>query len=182
MGARRQAAENTAVATLLCHVAFWFGLLCATPTFIALNNPEDVVFGVGSLLTWTGGVCILLSFLGWKAAILAGERPAWWVSRGLLAAALVMAAQGNIVHDFFYYGAFNGQRVDFRAYGWKFWTEWLLWLAAWPVALVLIARLRRLPAWLPALPLLSFVLLLLPALRNPHSPHHAGQTGYRRSP
>ena len=86
MEARHQAAENTAVAALLCHVAFWFGLLCATPAFIALNNPEDVVFGVGTLLAWTGGICILLSFLGWKAASLAGERPGWWVNRGLLAA------------------------------------------------------------------------------------------------
>jgi hypothetical protein len=59
MTARRQTGAAAASAALLCHAAFWFGLLCATPAFIALNNPEDVVFGVESLLAWTGGVCLL---------------------------------------------------------------------------------------------------------------------------
>ena len=173
MTARQRSGAHAASAALLAHAAFWFGLLCATPAFIALNNPEDVVFRVGALLAWTGGVSLLLSLFGWKAASLAGERTAWWLSRCLLAAALVLALQGNIVHDLFYYGAFNGEHVDLHAYGWKFWTEWLLWLAAWPITLALLARLRHLPAWLPALPLLSFALLLGPAWYAPR----AGQSG-----
>jgi hypothetical protein len=175
MTARRQTGAAAASAALLCHAAFWFGLLCATPAFIALNNPEDVVFGVESLLAWTGGVCLLLSFLGWKVANLAGERIAWWLSRCLLGTALVLALQGNIARPFLL-RRFNGQRVDLRAYGWKFWTEWLLWLAAWPMTVALLARLRRLPAWLPALPLLSFALLLGPAWYAPRA-EQAGASG-----
>jgi hypothetical protein len=109
--------------------------------------------------------------IGWKAASLAGSAPRV-AEPLLLAAALVLALQGNIVHDLFYYGA-SSQVVDLRAYGWKFWTEWLLWLAAWPLTVALLSRLRRLPAWLAALPLLSFALLLVPAWYAPR----AGQAG-----
>ena len=160
MGPRKEPGRDSVPAALACHFAFWFGLVCATPTFIALNNPEDVVFRPEPLLASTAGAALLLSALGWGAARLAGERFAWWLNRCLLAAAMVFAVQGNIVHDLFYYGAFNGERVDFRAYGWKFWLEWFGWLAAFPLTTMLLTRLRRLPAWLPALPVLSFALLL----------------------
>ena len=111
MGLPGKPGRDSVPAALACHFAFWFGLVCATPTFIALNNPEDVVFRPESLLAWTAGAALLLSALGWGAARLAGERFSWWLNRCLLAAALVFAVQGNIVHDLFYYGAFNGERV-----------------------------------------------------------------------
>ena len=156
------------IPTLLCHLAFWFGVLCAIPTFIALNNPDDVAFRTTSLLALTGGAAILLSLLGLRVSSLdPGLR--WWLNRIFLTVALVCAVQGNIVHDLFYYGAFNGERVDFRVHGWKFWLEWATWLAAFPLAFLLLTRLRRLPAWLPALPLVSFALLLLPALLAPRT-------------
>jgi hypothetical protein len=169
MRAQPAAGHDSAFAALACHFAFWFGLVCATPTFIALNNPEDVVFRPESLLAWTAGAALLLSALGWGAARLAGKRFSWWLNRCLLAAAMVFAVQGNIVHDLFYYGAFNGERVDFRSYGWKFWLEWFGWLAAFPLTAALLTRLRRLPPWLPALPVLSFSLLLGPALLAPRA-------------
>ena len=110
---------------------------------------------------------------------LAGPRVRWWLNRTLLGAAFVMALQSNVVHDLFYYGAFNGERVDFRAYGWLFWAEWVAWLLAFPVAVWLIARLRRLPAWLPALPIVSFALLLAPDLMYPRQNEPTRADGIR---
>lgn len=159
--------DDPALVTLLCHLSFWFGLVFAAPLFIALHNAEDVTFPASALASWSGAACLALTLVGWQLARLAGARIQWWSNRILLAAALVMAVQSNVIHDLFYYGAFNGERVDFRGYGWKFWAEWAGWLTAIPLTLLILARLRRLPAWLPALPILSFALLLLPDLLNP---------------
>ena len=157
-------ASDPVVASLLSHFSFWFGLVFAAPVFIALRNPEDVTFAASQFALWSGGCCLLLTLLGWQLSRLAGPRIRWWLNRILLGAAFVMALQSNVVHDLFYYGAFNGERVDFRAYGWLFWAEWAAWLLAFPLAVWLISRLRRLPAWLAALPIVSFALLLAPDL------------------
>ena len=162
-------AVDPVFASLLSHLSFWFGLIFAAPLFIALRNPEDVIFSASRFAVWSGGLCLLLTLLGWQLSRLAGPRVQWWSNRILLGAALVMALQSNVVHDLFYYGAFNGQRVDFRTYGWQFWVEWAGWLLAFPVVAWLIARMPRLPAWLPALPIMSFALLLAPDLVYPRA-------------
>lgn len=155
--------NDTRIASFLCHFAFWFGLAFATPVFIAIHNQQDIVLSAAWFSLWAGLVCLLLSVLGWKLTELAGNRAQWWINRVLLTLAFVAAIQGNIVHDLFYYGAFNGARVDFRAYGFKFWAEWWGFLLAIPVGFALLTRLRRVPGWLPAIPVLSFLFLLLPA-------------------
>jgi hypothetical protein len=152
--------EDSTVIALACHFAFWIGPLFATPLFIAWHNPDDAVVAFDSLLLWAAGACLLLSLLGWQLSRLAGSHFRWWLNRGLLAAAFLMAIQGNVVHDLFYYGAFNGEAVNFRAYGWLFWSEWLGWLAASALLIRLFAGLPRLPAWLPALPVISALMLL----------------------
>ena len=154
--------EGTGAVGLFCHFAFWFGVVFATPVFVAAHNREDIVLSVPTFAAWAALACVLASLASWALARLAGPRAEQWIARVVLAAAIVFAAQGNIVHDRFDYGAFNGERVDFRAYGWRFWLEWLAWLAALPAGAWLLSRLRAIPAWLPALPVASFALLLAP--------------------
>lgn len=156
---------ESALAGLFCHLAAWFGPMFAVPLFIALNNTEDVVIPLPTLALLASATWLAAGLLGWRLAALAGPRFEWWLNRMLLAAALVTALQSNVVHDLFYYGAFNGERFDLRAHGWKFWAEWIGWLAAFPLATWGLAKVKRLPAWLFALPVLSFVLLLAPALQ-----------------
>jgi hypothetical protein len=155
--------NDTRTASFLCHFSFWFGVAFATPVFIALHNQQDIVLSAAQFSLWAGLVCLLLSALGWKLTELAGSRAQWWVNRILLTLAFAAAIQGNIVHDLFYYGAFNGSRVDFRDYGFKFWAEWWGFLLAIAAGFVLLTRLKRVPGWLPAIPVLSFLFLLLPA-------------------
>lgn len=154
----------------MCHCSFWFGLVFATPVFIAVNNSEDILLSTGQLVGWAALSWILLSLLGWKIATVANTRLQWWLNRILLSIALVLTIQSNVIHDLFYYGAFNGEKVDFRTYGWRFWVEWWGYLLAFPVILLILTRLSRLSAWLPALPLVSFSLLLVPALLS-SEPH-----------
>ncbi len=155
--------NDTRVASFLCHFSFWFGLVFATPIFVAIHNQQDIVLSTTSLSLWAGLGCMLLSVAGWKLTELIGTRTQWWINRILLTLAFVAAIQGNIVHDLFYYGAFNGAKVDFRAYGLKFWVEWLGFLLAIPTGILLLTRLNRVPAWLPSIPVLSFLFLLVPA-------------------
>ncbi len=159
--------EDSSLAALFSHFSFWFGLLFATPLFIAFHNREDIVFSIAVLAGGAGFACIAMTLISRKAFSLGGQRIDKWATRFLLSAAIMLAIQGNVIHDLFYYGAFNGERVDFRAYGWMFWVEWLGWLAAFPLLLWLLARLPRLPTWLPALPVLSFIMLLSPVILQP---------------
>jgi len=154
---------DTRFASFLCHFSFWFGVAFATPVFIALHNQQDIVVSANLFSLWAGLVCLLLSVLGWSFMESAGTRARWWINRILLTLAFVAAIQGNIVHDLFYYGAFNGAKVNFRAYGFKFWAEWWGFLLAIPASFALLTRLSRVPVWLPAIPVLSFLFLLLPA-------------------
>lgn len=89
--------------------------------------------------------------------------------RSSLASAFVFALQGNVVHDLFYYGDFNGSLMDLRQYGWKFWVEWVGFLLAFPVSYWLLSRLRQIPAWLALVPVISSILLVAPALLNQQS-------------
>ena len=154
----------TPAVALLCHLALWYGLLFATPLFIALHNRGDVVVALPHLAFWAGLGCLAISLAGWWIAGRLGPRAASVVAIACLGLALVLAIQGNLVHDRFYYGAFNGETVNFREYGWLFWAEWIGWLAAFPAVFWLLRRIARVPGWLPLLPLLSFTALLLPPL------------------
>jgi hypothetical protein len=154
---------DTPIASFLCHFSFWFGVAFATPVFIAIHNQQDIVLSPAQLSLWMGLVCLALSVLGWKLTELAATRMQWWMNRILLTLSFVAAIQGNLVHDLFYYGAFNGARMDLRSYGLKFWVEWWGFLLAIPTGFLLLTRLSRVPGWLPAFPILSFLFLLLPA-------------------
>ena len=154
---------DTRIASFLCHFSFWFGVTFATPVFIAIHNQQDIVLSAAWLSLWAGLGCLVLSVVGWKLMEFAGTRAQWWMNRAMLALAFVAAIQSNLVHDLFYYGAFNGARMDFRAYGPKFWVEWSGFLIAIPTGMLLLSRLNRLPGWLPAIPVFSFLFLLAPA-------------------
>jgi hypothetical protein len=155
---------DSPVPALACHLAFWINPLFATPLIIALANPDDVVIAFAALAGWAAVGWLLCSAAGWRITQLARPPARWWLNRILLAGAILMAIQGNIVTDLFHYGTFNGEAVDFRAHGWLFWIEWLGWLGAFFLTLCLLARIPRLPVWLPILPLVSAALLLAPAL------------------
>jgi len=149
---------------LLCHVAFWFPLLFATPLFVALHNADDIHMGVPMLLTSWG---VLFGAASWSSHRIARALPEAWyrrVSLLLLALAVVIVVQGNYIHGLFDYGDFNGQKVNWRIYGWKFWVEGIAFLVAIPLLFAILLRGKRAPRWLPGLLLVSSVLLLLPAV------------------
>ena len=156
--------EDGVAATLLCHFSFWFGLVFATPLFVAVHNQEAIVITRPALAAWSALACVLVTLGSWKAAGSAGKQTQWRASRVLLCLSLLMAIQGNFIHELFNYGAFNGERFDLRAYGWKFWLEWFCWLAAIPLLILSFRKIRPLPAWLPLISIISFLFLLLPAL------------------
>ncbi|MBT8048940.1 MAG: LTA synthase family protein [Gammaproteobacteria bacterium] len=155
--------KDSRTASLLCHFSFWFGVLFATPLFIALNNQEDLVFSPTVFGLMAALACLIVSILGWRLAVLLGRRAEWWLNRLLLVLAFVTAIQGNVIHDLFYYGAFNGEKVNLRGMGLKFWIEWCGYVAIIPAGILLASRISRVPAWLPVLPILSFSILVLPA-------------------
>jgi hypothetical protein len=163
-----KAVKNPEPTTLLCHFSFWFGLVFATPLFIAAHNQGDIVITLPALAAWSAAACFGATLFSWKMAGLAGAQVQWWSSRVLLCLSLVMAVQGNFVHELFNYGAFNGERFDLRVYGWKFWLEWVSWLTAIAALLLYLKKNRPLPVWLPAVSIVSFLLLLLPALQTAH--------------
>lgn len=156
--------RNPASVTLSCHFAFWFGLLFATPVFVAAHNREDIVFSIGTFALAAAAVTLAATVVSWWLAGRFRPPVPGLVARILLVAAFVLAIQGNLVHGLFDYGAFNGERVNYQAYGWKFWLEFVAWLAAFPLGVWLLGRFKIVPAWLAALPVASFVLLLVPVL------------------
>ena len=176
--------EDPALATMLCHFSFWFGLFFATPLFVALHNQDSIVFRLPTLAGWSAVACVSATLFSWNAARLSGKRVQWWASRMLLCLSLLMAIQGNFVHELFNYGAFNGERFDLRSYGWKFWMEWTCWLAAIALLILYLKKLRPLPAWLPLVSIASFLLLLLPALpaaMNQAPAADSGDAGHRQT-
>jgi hypothetical protein len=152
---------------LLCHLSFWFGLLFATPLFLALHNVADLGLAPGRVAAFAAPAAGLASVAGFLLGSALPPRPRRILDRALLAFALVFAAWGNLVTDRFAFGVFDGRPVDFRNPAWLFWLEWVGWLAALYALFRLFRRLRRIPAWLPALPIASFALLLAPPLLAP---------------
>ncbi len=156
--------QDHPIPVFLCHFAFWFGLVFATPVFVATHNLGDLELPLSQIVLWTAIASLLLSGLSMMAGRASGPRLEGWICRVFLALALVLAIQGNIVNDLFYYGAFDGQSMEFRSYGWLFHLEWMFFILAIVVALRLFSRLKRLPALLPLLPIASFALLLFPVI------------------
>ena len=150
----------------VCHLAFWFPLVFATPLFVALNNIEVVQVGaivvVASLAAATM-LGVLVSYL------LSSCLPNPWhrrLSVFLLALAIVFTIQGNVVHEFFDYGEFNGEVVNWRSYGWAFWLELWLFLLAIPFLYGLLLRSDRPPRLIPFILIASSILLWLPTLAS----------------
>ena len=149
----------------LCHFALWFSMCFATPVFVALQNSADVSISIWMAVSLFGAFSAALSVATYLLSSIPGANGHYRISVMLLATAIVLAFQSNVVNDHvFYYGEFNGAPVDFRANGWKFHAEWICFVLAIPIVGYALLRMRRLPYWIPALPLVSFALLLLPAL------------------
>ena len=152
---------------LLCHFAFWFGLVFATPVFVALHNIGDIGLDPGRVALFAVMATLLLSVATWSVAALTPPRLRQVIDRAVLVLAVLLATWGNVIHDLHGFPVFDGRPVDFRRHEVLFWLESL----AWPIGAVLFfrwfGRVHRIPVWLPALPLLSFVLLLAPAVLRP---------------
>ncbi len=147
-----------------CFFSLYFGIGFASPLLVLLANRDDIGFGPLAFSAVSLTIVLALSFL----SLYLSSKTSF--ARGLatvaLAGAFVLAVQGNVVHDLFNYGAFNGEPVDWRQYGWKFWAEWIGWLLAFPLFYWLLSRLRNLPLPLTLVPALSSLLLVVPALLN----------------
>jgi hypothetical protein len=155
---------DSRLSQFLCHFAFWFGLLFATPIFVAISNLGNLDISLFHIVMWAALVCVLSTLISWQLARTTGYRFAALVSRVLLAMALLLAIQGNLINDLFYYGAFNGESMQFRAYGPLFYAESLVFLVILLLAVFVLFRLKRISTWLPLLPVLSFSLLVFPPL------------------
>ncbi len=144
---------------ILCHVAFWYGPLFAVPVYIALRNPGDMMI---SLPLLAAGLLILLLLTagltsGLAAALDSAQRITF--ATVLLACALVLAVQANVLHPLSYFGQFDGRVVNFRKFGWLFWLEWYGFLAGMGFLIWLFTRMKPVTRWLAWLPILSFTVL-----------------------
>jgi len=147
-----------------CFFSLYFGVGFASPLLVIMSNRDDIAFGPPAFSVVSLALVLALSVL---SLYLSSKTPfARVLATAALTCAFVLAIQGNVVHDFFNYGAFNGERVDWRQYGWKFWTEWIGWLLAFPVLYWLLSRLREIPLLLALVPVLSSLLLVVPAVVN----------------
>ncbi|MFT5141141.1 MAG: hypothetical protein ACI9H8_001960 [Lysobacterales bacterium] len=146
------------------HLAFWFVTVFATPLFIAVNNPADIVMPLVNLGLGLFGLCIVLAFLSSALGRLTGQQTAHRFGLLMLGFAMVLAIQGNVVHDLFEYGSFNGQAVNFRSNGQAFRYEWFGFLAGLFVITLVLQWARPKSRWLAALPILSSCALLIPSL------------------
>ncbi len=156
--------RDALISQFLCHFAFWFGLLFATPVFLAITNLSDLEINLSDIVLWSAGLCILSTLVSWQLVKTLCGRYANLISRLFLAMAFMLAIQGNIVNDLFYYGTFNGESMQFRSYGPLFYVESLVYLLIFCLCVFLLLRLKRMSAWLPLLPVASFCLLVFPPL------------------
>jgi hypothetical protein len=152
---------------LLCHFALWFGLAFATPVFVAFHNVDGTGLSPKVVVPCAALLALAGSFFSWWMTSLLPSCRRPMVDTLVLALAILLAIWGNGIHDLFEFGVFDGRPINFRENKIVFWLEGLAWLAAGLLLLRLIARLRRIPAWLPALPIVSFCLLLVPPVLNP---------------
>ncbi|MCH7507466.1 MAG: sulfatase-like hydrolase/transferase, partial [Proteobacteria bacterium] len=148
----------------LYHLSFWFVTLFATPLFIAVNNSEDIVLPMLILAGILLSASLVLTLATAGIAHLLGSSVAQRTALLFLGLALVLAIQCNVVHDLFFYGNFNGEKVDFRSDANIFWYEWYAFLAVTVAVTGLLQWFRPRSRWLAALPILSSSLLLVPAL------------------
>lgn len=148
----------------LCFFALFFGIGVASPLLIILVNKDDMVFSP----LWFAVLSIVFVLLvsGVFYVLAEKTRFARAIATACLAGAFVFAVQGNIVHELFYYGGFNGDKTNWRQYGWVFWAEWVGFLLAFPLFYWLLRRLKQIPAWLALMPVISSVLVVLPVLLN----------------
>lgn len=152
------------ISHFLCFFALYFGLGFASPLLITLANKENMPFSP----LWFSITSVTLVLILSTGSYLVSGRTKYCsaMATASLACAFVFALQGNIVHDLFYYGDFNGTQADWRQYSWKFWVEWMGFLLAFPLFYWLLSRLRQIPVWLTLVPVMSSVLLIAPALFN----------------
>lgn len=166
----------------LCHAALWYGLLFATPLFIALRNRQDLPIDLSALAAALLVLFLSVTVISYSlAGLMSGPRRMLLAST-LLAIAVVVAIQGNLLHPLADFGQFDGSIVNFRKYGGYFWLEWYGFLSGLGLLIWLFSRMRPVPQWLAWLPLLSFTLLWLPALRaTDNNPIAASEAGYNNS-
>ncbi len=144
------------------HLAFWVPITLATPMLVAAANPDDVRFpfpGLSlTLLALTGALAGATTLFSRSM----GGRWHRRISVALLGLAMVVVVQGNVVHELFDYGELNGDPVDWRAYGWRFWLELWGFCLALPIVVATLLRLPRVPALLAWLPIASCAVLVVP--------------------
>jgi hypothetical protein len=143
----------------LCHAAFWYGLVFATPMTIALSNQQDLPFQLIFLAAGLAILSIVLVLSSIKFARLLSASHA--TASVLLAGSLVLAIQGNLIHHLTDFGQFDGSIVNFRKFGNYFWLEWIGFLAIFAILSWAISRKRSAPTWLAWISILSFTLLWL---------------------
>lgn len=158
---------NPVYVRLLCHFAFWFGLVFVTPLFITLHNIDGIALQPGSVAFYAAIATVGLSLLSWLATQAFALRARNLLACFFLTLAFLLALQGNWVYDLHGFGVFDGRPLDFRANSVIFWLDSLGYLVLGAGLFWLFSRLKSIPAWLPALPILSFALLLAPALLDP---------------
>lgn len=157
---------------ILCHTAFWYGLLFAAPVFVAMNNQQNLFISGSKLAAGLLVLMLLMTAVTSSLAVLLGAPWRRVLAMILVATALVLAIQSNVLHSITDFGQFDGTIVNFRKYGWLFWLEWYGFLVALALLAWLLYRVRRISVWVPLIPILSFTLLLVPnSLSTSHSPN-----------
>jgi hypothetical protein len=152
------------VTRFACFFALYFGMGFASPLLVMLANKEDISF---SPLWFSIVALTIVLLLSAASSYFSGKvKYANTIATVSLSCAFVFAIQGNLVHDLFYYGDFNGGQTDWRQYGSAFWAEWAVFLLGFPLAYWLLSRLKQIPLWLALLPVMSSILLVAPVLFN----------------
>ncbi len=158
--------HNTRFYFALCPFALWFPLLFATPFFLTLQNVDDFQL---SLLPLTAGLLLitaLASVFTYVALNMLSSPAKRRASYILIAFALVLAIQGNVVHDLFDYGQFNGEEVNWRTYGWAFWFELIAFISAPPLIYAVLLKVKNGLTFVPLIPILSSAMIVVLALTN----------------
>ena len=148
----------------LCHIAFWFPLLFATPVFVALKNFHDFQFQLITLLIYLALITAFASIASYRLTGLLGGIQKHRISIFMLTLSIVLVVQGNVVHEFFDYGQVNGEEANWRNYGWKFWLEIASYIGAIPILFWVLSRSKRVSGIIPLLLLGSSCSLFLPDL------------------
>ena len=148
------------------HIALWVPLLFATPLFVALQNLSDIRIQVAPFIASLFLVTLAASFLSFFLAAALGERLNRAIAILALSVGTVVVIQGNIVHELFQYGQFNGQEVNWRTGGWRVWLESLLYVMAIPALYALLTNRKKISLIVPIFLLGSSASMVLPKLLN----------------